>query len=456
MNLPVLDPRVLAELLDSLNVAMMLFDRDDRQCVWNRAFLRFFPEHEGYLHEGEPYRENLRRFYLARLSSDELPHIERFIDAAIDRHRGQVRAYTFQHRGVWVRVASLPMPEGARLRIWTRVLQPRAAPPGVFDRPAEAGPAPQPALIDHMADGVMVLDQDDRITALNDAAVELLGLGAKEGALGKRLQDLYLRTWERHPEARHEVDVQAHAKGIRFTGAPFELPLPGQRWVRVIEHRNRDGVAYCVVSDISTLVRQQQDTLAAERRLRESETRLRQLADQLAAANAELAKLAATDALTGLANRRQFDAALEREWFRALRENAPLALLMVDVDHFKPMNDRFGHPVGDAVLVRVAQALRDNVRRAGDLAARYGGEEFAVILPHMAAEGAHETAEGVRRAVAALDLRDVVPGGWALTVSIGLAVLQPSAEARPSLLVQHADEALYRAKRNGRNRIETM
>jgi diguanylate cyclase (GGDEF)-like protein len=173
-------------------------------------------------------------------------------------------------------------------------------------------------------------------------------------------------------------------------------------------------------------------------------------------ANTELKTLASTDALTGLANRRQFDATLHKEWYRALRDATPLGLLMIDLDRFKSLNDRFGHQVGDAFLARVGQVIGHNVRRAGDLAARYGGEEFAVVLPGTAASGALEIGEHIRRAVAATDTTDLVPGGHPLSVSIGAAASLALAGGGSATLVHSADNALYQAKRNGRNRVELL
>jgi len=112
--------------------------------------------------------------------------------------------------------------------------------------------------------------------------------------------------------------------------------------------------------------------------------------------------------------------------------------------------------VGDAFLARVGRVIRDNVRRAGDMAARYGGEEFAVVLPGTAPTGAIEIAEHIRRAVAATDTRDIVEGGWPLTVSIGVAATVPLAGGGSGTLVRGADEALYQAKRGGRNRVALL
>ena len=176
----------------------------------------------------------------------------------------------------------------------------------------------------------------------------------------------------------------------------------------------------------------------------------------LGVANQELSALASTDALTGLPNRRQFDATLNKEWYRALREASPLALLMIDVDRFKSLNDRFGHPVGDAFLARLGRVIRENVRRAGDMVARYGGEEFAVILPGTVSTGALEIAEHIRHAVAATDTRNIVAGGYPLSVSIGVAAVVPLAGGGSAALIHSADAALYQAKRMGRNRVELM
>ena len=176
----------------------------------------------------------------------------------------------------------------------------------------------------------------------------------------------------------------------------------------------------------------------------------------LGQANVELSALASTDALTGLPNRRQFDATLNKEWYRALRDGTPLGLLMIDVDHFKSLNDRFGHPVGDTFLARVGRVIRDNVRRAGDLASRYGGEEFAVILPGTVSGGALEIAEVIRRAVAATDTRSLVAGGSPISVSIGVAAMVPMAGGGAAALINSADAALFQAKRLGRNRGELL
>jgi diguanylate cyclase (GGDEF)-like protein len=165
-----------------------------------------------------------------------------------------------------------------------------------------------------------------------------------------------------------------------------------------------------------------------------------------AEAEDKLEELATTDALTGLRNRRKFDAAIESEWRRAMRQKSPISLLMIDADHFKSYNDTFGHQAGDQVLVGIAICISDSVRRAGDCAARYGGEEFSVLLPGTAATDALRIAETIRLKVI----------GWSeedhpSTVSIGVASITPSGGMDWHQLVRAADKALYAAKAAGRN-----
>jgi diguanylate cyclase (GGDEF)-like protein len=160
----------------------------------------------------------------------------------------------------------------------------------------------------------------------------------------------------------------------------------------------------------------------------------------------KLEEMATTDSLTGLRNRRKFDAAIESEWRRASRYKTSLSLLMIDADHFKDYNDTFGHQAGDQVLVGIAICISDSVKRAADCAARYGGEEFAVLLPAHSAAEALTVAETIRRKVE----------GWSddakpCTVSIGIASMTPSAAFDWPQFVHAADKALYAAKASGRN-----
>jgi diguanylate cyclase (GGDEF)-like protein len=166
-----------------------------------------------------------------------------------------------------------------------------------------------------------------------------------------------------------------------------------------------------------------------------------------AAAEEKLEELATTDALTGLRNRRKFDAAIEIEWRRAARQRRPLALLMIDADHFKSFNDTYGHQAGDQVLIGIAICISDSAHRAGDCAARYGGEEFAVLLPDQTAAQAVAVAETIR-----LKVEQWCGDAMTTTVSIGVTSVVPDDKSEWSTMVRAADEALYAAKASGRNR----
>ncbi|MFC3715928.1 diguanylate cyclase [Luteimonas soli] len=164
----------------------------------------------------------------------------------------------------------------------------------------------------------------------------------------------------------------------------------------------------------------------------------------------EIYQLATRDALTDLCNRRHFLEQMEREVARAVRHGRPLAMCIVDVDLFKPVNDRYGHISGDEVLRQIADLVHRHVRH-DDIAARIGGEEFAVLLPECDANAAYGFAERLRAAVAAATF---TPGGEPrrITISIGIAELSPAHDSRAGLMAA-ADAALYRAKEEGRNRV---
>ncbi|WP_020652183.1 diguanylate cyclase domain-containing protein [Massilia niastensis] len=165
-----------------------------------------------------------------------------------------------------------------------------------------------------------------------------------------------------------------------------------------------------------------------------------------------LRALTLTDALTGVANRRAFDERLEAEWRRCARAGLPVALILVDVDHFKLYNDYYGHQAGDACLVQVAAALRRGASRTHDLVSRYGGEEFAVLLPQLDAKGAEGVARRLLDSLAQLHLPHAAsPTSPNLTVSMGLCSFVPQEGQPATTLVAEADTLLYQAKAGGRN-----
>lgn len=167
----------------------------------------------------------------------------------------------------------------------------------------------------------------------------------------------------------------------------------------------------------------------------------------------ELIKLARTDGLTGLYNRRTFDDVLLREWRRLARTGEPLSVIMMDVDHFKLYNDTYGHGGGDSCLLRVARAAEGALQRPADVVARYGGEEFVALLPETKLDGAIAVAEAIRLAVAALNIPHASSNTAAhVTLSLGVASTIPQPDKEPAELLEIADQQLYRAKSEGRNR----
>jgi diguanylate cyclase (GGDEF)-like protein/PAS domain S-box-containing protein len=174
--------------------------------------------------------------------------------------------------------------------------------------------------------------------------------------------------------------------------------------------------------------------------------------DRLADLNRQLESIANHDALTGLANRRQFDASLAVEFRRARREGTTLCLVMLDVDRFKRFNDRYGHPAGDRCLQQIAGALKRVPRRPSDVVARYGGEEIALILPNTSLAGAAKIADRVREAVRSLAIPHSDNEFEVVTVSLGVAATNAAIDA-PAKLVESADQALYAAKESGRDRV---
>jgi diguanylate cyclase (GGDEF)-like protein len=172
----------------------------------------------------------------------------------------------------------------------------------------------------------------------------------------------------------------------------------------------------------------------------------------------QLRSLARIDALTGLANRRDFDERLDVEWRRCARSAKPLALIMIDIDYFKLFNDCYGHQAGDACLRQVALCLKGQVNRSPDLVARYGGEEFVCVLPETPLAGAHAKARSLEGAVRALGIAHqgtLLPGG-VVTISLGVAGVVPTVSDDHRHLLLCADRSLYMAKDAGRGQVKAL
>jgi diguanylate cyclase (GGDEF)-like protein len=181
--------------------------------------------------------------------------------------------------------------------------------------------------------------------------------------------------------------------------------------------------------------------------------RLSQRERELLATNDRLTVMASIDMLSGLANRRGFQSRLEYEWMKSQQHGSELALLMIDVDHFKLYNDTYGHPEGDACLTRLGETLSTIAAENLGFAGRYGGEEFCLLLPNAEADRAREVGETVRAAVQELNLPHRTSLHQCVTVSVGVAAARPNDSQRPGDLIEAADAALYAAKHRGRNTV---
>jgi len=170
-------------------------------------------------------------------------------------------------------------------------------------------------------------------------------------------------------------------------------------------------------------------------------------------ANKKLRNIANIDAMTGIANRRFFDNTMHKEWFRCLRTSKTISVALLDVDFFKQYNDIYGHPAGDECLRKIAAAMSVSARRPYDLVARYGGEEFIILFPETDRDGAITVAKKISENINAFNILHTMNPGGKVTFSMGIATAMPSSVEKPGSLLKKADEMLYKAKRNGRNRV---
>jgi diguanylate cyclase (GGDEF)-like protein/PAS domain S-box-containing protein len=288
------------------------------------------------------------------------------------------------------------------------------------------------SVVDELAEGVVQLDYETRaVVRANRAFLDLLGYTADE--LAARTQYDFV--------AHDRTDIDAKMAAVmrdgradlgfrkyrRKDGAEVNVSVSGNR----LELNGR-AVVCLTVRDMTERAVYEEQLLAYQ--------------TELERANAQLHTLATTDRLTGVKNRGAFNDKLTEEFDRAVRYSHPLSVILLDVDHFKPFNDTFGHPAGDAVLKQVAAALQKTVR-GSDTVARYGGEEFVVLLPDTDYAGAMVLAERCRRAIAGASW-----GLRSITVSVGVGTLGPTT-AEAAALVKEADDALYCSKHAGRNKV---
>ena len=286
-------------------------------------------------------------------------------------------------------------------------------------------------LVETAAEGIVMLDENGAITLHNSEFCRMFGFAPEEIA-GRSPDELIL------PEdCREEADyLNGSLIQVSIIGSPIVL-------------HGRQVAFYAIYRDISDIQKAQQDLLKANAALQD---RTRQLEE----ANTRLERISNYDGLTAVPNRRYFEHFYELEWRRAWREQKWITLIMIDVDFFKPYNDRHGHLAGDDCLKRLAQGLQV-VNRASDLVSRYGGEEFVAVLSGTDTAGALLIARRMQERILSLRLiHGDSPVSPYVTVSMGLASQIPESPATPEDLLLKADQALYQAKAEGRNRIQVF
>lgn len=436
--------------IEALPATFELYDADDRLVLWNKALVDAYPHMAPHLPKHLRFEE-LARLHLAAGSP---PRSAAEADDWLARRQAQRRAgagsvgvLSDNGRGGWMRLYEQPLPDGSlvamRVDVTEAENQRRA-----LDEAQHALERSRQRLedaIEALPAGFEMYDASDRLVMVNSTNLEMYPLladlaqqrptfeevvraNAARGGLPLIVAGDTLDAWieQRRTERRQASAMRVHrvAEG---------------RWVRVHERRMRDGGLVAIRLDISELMQRESELLALSRKLERM--------------NKDLAALSHSDPLTGLANRRAFDIRLNEEVSQALKHRTSLALLLVDVDHFKAFNDHYGHPSGDECLRRVAQLLRDTAARPTDLVVRLGGEEFALLLPNQDGPAAAAFAQQCVRVV---ERAAIAHAGSAtarvVTISVGVADLAGCDTPTPAALMAAADAALYRAKHSGRNR----
>ncbi|MEM6705690.1 MAG: histidine kinase N-terminal 7TM domain-containing protein [Acidobacteriota bacterium] len=288
-------------------------------------------------------------------------------------------------------------------------------------------PVAREALFDSIGDVVVVFDRQDRVADLNPAALDLLEARA-ESVIGAMAVDVFPHVFARALDQGSDAEILwPHEDGDRT----YEMKLSEVR-----KEAGLPGGRLAILHDVSRRKRIQSELVRAR--------------DELRKTNEELERLVLKDPLTGLANRRSFFSRLDEEILRFRRFGSPVAMVMVDLDDFKAVNDAHGHLAGDRVLTAIARVL-DQCRLNVDLAARLGGEEFALLLPGTRLRGASVLAERLRAGIAALEIG--LPDGQELRVTASLGVVEIQSGMAGSDLMSKADKALYRAKESGKNQV---
>jgi diguanylate cyclase (GGDEF)-like protein/PAS domain S-box-containing protein len=412
----------LEDAIEALPDGFALFDADDRLAVCNNRYRAMYASSAPVLQIGTRFEDILRYGLERGQYPAALGRESDWLAERLDRHRRPRGALMQELPGNrWLRVDERVTRDGcvAGVRNDVTELVRREQQLSALNAALDASRAELQAVIQTAHSAIVSYGDDGRVLSANLATAQILGWREAE-LLGRPVAQL----------------------------APLPLHPTTGLDLAVCHRDGRELMLHAAVSEFA--VGEQRRFVALLTDITDREI----YAQALRVSNRQLAELSQTDGLTGLANRRHFDRRLQEEWQRSARHGVPLALLMIDVDHFKRYNDCHGHLSGDDCLRAVGQALLGCARRSTDLVARYGGEEFAMLMPHATIEEAQAQAQRCidTLAVAALAHGDS-PVAPVVTLSIGVAHMEPGFDATlsPTRLLQQADLALYRAKHAGRS-----
>ncbi|APW39219.1 hypothetical protein RD110_20025 [Rhodoferax koreense] len=446
--------RALFDILPADSICSV-FDAQDRLVRANAGFMAMFPKTAAHIVPGARYEDILRRAVALGEVVEARGREETWVQQRLAQHRAPATQMTQALADDrWVRINERRSGDGWMVGLHTdvtdavrkerdlerarRLAQKQRGALELARLASQEARALLESAIEGMPVGIEIYDAQDKLVICNEHAVQLhphMNLRTMVGlSFDHIMQHSLQHQWITAAIGR-EQEWLAERLARRGTHvAPMLQEVRDGRWMHIYEIRTPQGYVVAAGMEVTEMVHQRQ---------------------ALEAANERLAMLSVTDGLTGIANRRHFDETLAAEWLREARHQEPLALLIIDIDHFKGYNDHYGHLAGDECLRRVAQVLQSCLRRSGEVVARYGGEEFALLMPATSNDEARFMAQ---RCMEQLALADIPHAASAtapqLTLSIGVASAVPDPAFKPEALVDAADAALYRAKNSGRNRYE--